>query len=47
MINVNWGEMQAAEVKPQAPIKNISIDAEKIKGIMAKIQIKPPEWASS
>ena len=39
--------MQAAEIKPQEPIKNISIDAEKIKNIMAKIQIKPPEWAAS
>jgi hypothetical protein len=46
-----WGEMQAAEVKPQENVKNsnanMSIDAQKIKDIMAKIQIKPPEWAAS
>ena len=39
--------MQSAEVKPQETIKNISIDAEKIKSIMSKIKIKPPEWAAS
>ena len=41
--------MQTAEIKPEEKKNNssITIDAEKIKNIMAKIQIKPPEWANS
>lgn len=43
--------MQTAEIKKEEIIneknQKISIDSEKIKNIMAKIQLKPPEWATS
>ena len=43
-----WGDMQTAEIKPNVDVKkDFIIDAEKIKNIMSKIQIKPPEWATS
>lgn len=41
--------MQTAEINKEEKKNNssITIDAEKIKNMMAKIQIKPPEWATS
>lgn len=43
--------MQTAEIKNEenshGKEQKISIDSEKIKSIMAKIQLKPPEWATS
>lgn len=43
--------MQTAEIKKEEENTNCNktfpIDSEKIKSIMSKIQLKPPEWATS
>lgn len=41
--------MQEAEIenKENIPEKDFKIDVEKIKNIMAKIDLKPPAWVTS